>query len=91
MTTADLVALLRAHPAAALEAVKQAKIAGPRQPDYLSNPVWTQSSRLSIHGEKVGTALIPRTNFHRRYGDPPDAEYIAQQDQKLIDEGWVLL
>lgn len=91
MTSAEIIALLCAHPAEALEAVKAAKIAGPRKVDYAHDPVWESSYRLSIRGEKVGIATRPQTALYRRYGDPSGAEHIAQQDQRLIDDGWVLL
>lgn len=91
MTVDQIVQILRDNPKEAIEAVYQAKIAGPRVDDFGTNSSWNFSHRTSIYGvARVGLAALPMTNLHRRYGDPTDAEAKKQADQKLIDEGWVL-
>lgn len=102
MTADELIALLRANPAAAIEAVKEAKIAGPRVRRY------DGSCRHSIHGGVVVASIGAREGGWFTYtpnrrepqyvggqvnsakGETLEA-FTARADEFWRREGWILV
>ena len=76
LTAADIVAILRANPKAALEASRECKIAGPRMVDGFG-----PSFRVGVTGEIVGDLGV-RTMTQ---------EEERAEDDALRGAGWVLV
>lgn len=90
VTAADLRAMLRAHPAEALEAVSDMRIAGPWVEQDLI-PQWCRlrSPGMVTPDESTGHWMAWA---RRRLGTYPTlAEALAAVDAHLLAEGWVLV
>lgn len=88
MTRPDLVTLLRSMPAVAMEAVREAKIAGPRSPLASGG-----TFRLTIDGRTLGSIWPYGNRWQTTCSKSGPIEthdsFAARIDAALVADGWV--